>query len=126
MKVSGQAAPFGLRMPETLKRFLTFRAFVAGRSINSEIIKRIANTITKEDVVKYLDTEEGIAPEEYESYLELFEKIGVDFKSQMINVDNYELLSDKNKRKVREYIMDLCELEVLQGKQNEDVEPFEL
>lgn len=117
MKVSGQLAPFGLRMPEVLKKFLAQKAFFAGRSINAEVLHRLLSTIPLEDI-------DHLALSEEQNHIslaeaaELLDLVTTSHRSSGLKLDNsienFEKLSERSKAKVISMISDLARLEALE------------
>ena len=71
MKVSGDIAPFGLRMPDFLKQFIEYHAGKSGRSMNAEVLSRIAETITSGEAIDFIDSLDA-PPTEIDHYAQLF------------------------------------------------------
>lgn len=53
LKTSRHMAPFGLRMPESLKMFIEFSSDQNGRSMNAEVMERIGRTITLGELERF-------------------------------------------------------------------------
>lgn len=78
MKGASLIAPFGLRMPEELKRKVAERAKANGRSMNAEIVQIIQDAVNipteseLDEVISHLNISEHSDPER-ESYLKQME-----------------------------------------------------
>lgn len=51
--------PFGVRMPEELKKRLADEARTSGKSLNSEVVERLQASVAKQHAAHYR-TEEGV------------------------------------------------------------------
>lgn len=88
MKGASQIAPLGIRLPEDLKDKIKGRAKENGRSVNSEIVQILEDSLNSDAQNKNLEFDRLV--EQYEKYIKMLEQV-VSVQDQSIELASEQI-----------------------------------